>query len=99
MRKGKQHYSKEFKIKAVELSKQRGDDLKGVSKELGISRVRLVNWKKDYDAGLYHHSERTLPLKSKEALENLELRKALRDAEMERDILKKALGIFSKSDR
>ena len=30
---------------------------------------------------------------------NIALRKALRDAELERDILKKALGIFSKSDR
>ena len=99
MRKGRQHYSKEFKIKAVELSKQRGGDLQEVSKELGISRVSLINWKKDYDAGFYHNSERTLPLKSKEELENLELRKALRDAEMERDILKKALSIFSKSDR
>ena len=37
--------------------------------------------------------------KSKEQLENIALRKALRDAELERDILKKALGIFSKSDR
>ena len=99
MRKGKQHYSKEFKIKAVELSDQRGGDLTEVSKELGVSRVSLTNWKKDYDAGIYHGSERALKVKSKEEEELLSLRKELYEMRLERDILKKAVGIFSKSDK
>jgi transposase len=99
MRKGKQHYSKEFKIKAVELNEQRGGDLLSVSNELGISRVSLSNWKKQYDAGHYHSAEPIIRPKSNEEMELLSLRKELYEIRLERDILKKAVGIFSKSDR
>jgi transposase len=91
-------YSKEYKIKAVELSKQRGS-MKAISDELGISAKNISRWNKEYESGKYSENYIHSNSKSKEQLENIALRKALRDAELERDILKKALGIFSKSDR
>jgi transposase len=98
MEKQKRSYSKEFKIKAVELSNQRGF-VKSVSEELGISIDNLRRWEKEYKSGKFDLVSKPTTVKSKEELENITLRKALRDAEMERDILKKALSIFSKSDR
>ena len=91
-------YSKEYKIKAVELSRQRGS-MKEIADELGISSKNISRWNKEYAAGKYSENYIHSNSKSKEQLENIALRKALRDAELERDILKKALGIFSKSDR
>lgn len=97
MEKTKRHYSIEFKIKAVELSKHRGK-IKAVADELNIPTDNLRRWKKEYQAGKFDVNGRLKPTKSKEEIETIALRKALRDAEMERDILKKALGIFSKRD-
>jgi transposase len=97
MKTTKQKYSLDFKIKAVELSNHRGQ-LKAVADELHIARDNLRRWKREYAAGQLTISGKVKPLKSKEELENIALRKSLRDAEMERDILKKALGIFSKKD-
>ena len=90
-------YSKDFKIKAVELSNHRGI-IKSVARELDIPTDNLRRWKREYNEGKYNPTFKPA-VKSKEELENMELRKALRDAELERDILKKALSIFSKSDR
>ena len=98
MEKQKRSYSLEFKIKAVELSNHRGQ-LKSVAQELGINADNLRRWKKEYKVGKFDLSSKPKPTKSKEELENIALRKALRDAEMERDILKKAVSIFSKSDK
>lgn len=50
MRKERTHYSLEFKIKAVELSTQRGS-LMSVAQELNISRETLKRWKQEYNAG------------------------------------------------
>jgi transposase len=90
-------YSLDFKIKAVELSNHRGI-VKSVAKELDIPTDNLRRWKREYNEGKYNSSFKP-PMKSREEVENMELRKALRDAELEREILKKALSIFSKSDR
>jgi transposase len=88
-------YSLAFKLQAVELSKVRGK-IKEVAEELGISDSALKSWKK----GLYMGSPDTsLKVKSREEEENIRLRKELYEVKLERDILKKAVGIFSKSDR
>lgn len=89
-------YSREFRIKAVELSNQRGN-LAGVAQELNIKRDTLKRWKKEYAGGILQ--QETAKIKSKEEEELIRLRKELYDTKLERDILKKAVGIFSKSDR
>lgn len=92
-------YSKEFKIKAVELCKQRGN-VAAISKELDLNHETVRLWIKAFDAGkLKSDSGVVEKQKSKEEIENARLRKQLYEVTLERDILKKAVGIFSKSDR
>ena len=89
-------YSLEFKLKAVELSNERGS-LVSVANELNVSSDNIKRWKNEFNQGKL--TGKTIPVKSKEDIELLQLRKELADVKMERDILKKAVGIFSKSDK
>ncbi len=92
-------YSREFKITAVELSFARGQ-VKEVAEELGIDSQLLSTWKyqfrNDKDIAFPGNGKKKrTPLEE----ENAMLRKELADAKLERDILKKAISIFSSSDR
>ncbi len=91
-------FSREFKIKAVELCNQRGN-LSSVARELNIKRESLKRWKDDFNVGKFNEPDPSVKVKSKEEEELMRLKKELYDVKMERDILKKAVGIFSKSDR
>lgn len=76
-----------------------GKPAKDVAEELGI-RSDLVNrWKREY----HEHKEGSFSGHGNANLtgveqENLRLRKELREAQLERDILIKAVSIFSKGD-
>ena len=87
-------YDKEFKKNAVKLYKESGRSLSQVSEELGIPHATLAGWIQAYAID----KEEACPgkgfLKSSDA-EMMQLRKELAVAREERDILKKALGIFS----
>lgn len=89
-------YSLEFKLKAVELGNQR-DSLVSIANELNVSSDNIKRWKKEFNQEKL--TDKTIPVKSKEEEELLQLRKELADVKMERDILKKAVGIFSKNDK
>lgn len=91
-------YSTEFKMKAVELSKLKGSQVL-VAKELEISAKNISRWSQEYEAGELDGSAKISSPKSSVELENIALKKALLDAQLERDILKKAVAIFSKKDR
>jgi transposase len=95
MKQEQKKYSLAFKQQAVELSNLRGK-VKEVAQELGISNSALKSWKKGYHMG---NTEAPPRVKNKEEEENIRLRKELYEVKLERDILKKAVGIFSKSDR
>ncbi len=91
-------FDKEFKKKAVELSYARGSSSE-IADELGIDRALLYRWRKEfkeYDNNSFpgHGNPKMTDLEQ----ENARLQKELRDAKMERDILKKAISIFSVSD-
>jgi transposase len=92
-------YSKEFKIKAVELSNQNGN-VRDVSEQLKVNLATLHFWRKLYKQGKLK-IDPGVPekQKSKEEIELAQLKKELYEVKLERDILKKAVGIFSKSDR
>jgi transposase-like protein len=77
-------YDDEFKQNAVRKIFD-GQAVASVSRELGIAESLLHKWKKA-----------KLEISSDLAKENLELKKRLRDVEMERDILKKAALIFGR---
>ena len=87
-KKKRRQFSREFKEEAVRLVTQKGVPLKQAAEDLGIHVSLLGQWKKQY---LAEDPDR-------EALiaENRELRKKLKVAEMEREILKKATAFFAK---
>lgn len=90
------HYSTEFKINAVELSKSR-NNLSTVASELNIRYETLQRWHKAYDEGKFEENARK---HSPEQEEIIRLKRLLCDVTVERDILKKVLRIFSeKKDR
>jgi transposase len=99
MKQVRQRYSREFKINAVELANQNGN-LREVSEQLKVSFETLRLWRKAYrDGKLRLDSAIPEKQKSKEEIELAHLKKELYEIKLERDILKKAVGIFSKSDR
>ena len=91
-------FDKEFKLMAVELSKSR-DSIQELAQELGVRPELIYRWRSEYlqkPAGSFtgHGKARHTPQEAEIA----RLRKQLRDAELERDILKKAISIFSRGD-
>ncbi len=91
-------YDKEYKKKAVELSYARGNSSE-IAEELGIDKALLYRWRKEfkqYETNSFpgHGNPKMTDLER----ENVRLHKELRDAKMEREILKKAISIFSVND-
>jgi transposase len=84
-------FDKEFKLSAVKMVTEGGEKAAEVARNLGIQPNRLYNWTKKYS----QQGERAFPGKG-HLTEISALRKQLRHVEMERDILKKVVGIFSK---
>lgn len=88
----KRRFDREFKISAVKMVTEGGHKATEVARSLGIDVNRLYLWKKQFgDQG-----DKAFPGKG-HLTELAALRRQLRDVEMERDILKKAVGIFSKT--
>lgn len=98
MKQPRKHYDKAFKIMAVDLYRS-GKTFLDVSKDLGLEVGMIQRWNREYgsflDASFPGNGKKIL---SEEQREILSLKKHLKDVEMERDILKKAVSIFSKSD-
>jgi len=92
-------YSKEEKLQIVLQSLEEGESVKEVAARFEITVTTLYNWRSKY----LKDKENAFPGKGKQNLseserEIKELKKQLREAQLERDILKKAVGIFSKKD-
>lgn len=99
MRRKARNYTDEFKQKAVELTYARGSIVE-ICRELDIPRSVLGRWRKEMgELGDNSFPGRGKPKMTDEQKRISLLEKRLRDAELERDILKKAIGIFSASDR
>ena len=93
MARAKRQFSKEFKSEAVRLSYQR-ENIKDLADELGIQVARIYKWRA---AARTPESITTTVIKAEDQ-EIKKLRKQLKNAELELEILKKAVHIFSKSD-
>lgn len=88
-------YDKEFRINAIKHYESSGKTVKEVAEGLGIPLATLHGWIKEYKA----HGEQSFPGSGNIKPCNEEyyrLLKAYEDVKMERDILKKAVAIFSK---
>ena len=83
---------------SVELSTTRSD-LSALARELDITPALLYRWRKEHSVkqgSSFPGNGKVILSESEQELARL--RKELRETQMERDILKKAVSIFSKSD-
>jgi transposase len=88
-------YDEAFKREAVRLVEQDGRSAHSVEKELGLGNGAISRWRKAFSRDLEQGSPDSEPSK-------LELRRLERENEIlrqERDILKKAVAIFSKTSK
>jgi len=84
----------EFRHRAVELARERAKPIAQIAADLGISESCLRRWMEvaDVDAG------KKEGLTSAERAELVDLRRKLRVAEMEVEILKRAAAYFAKEN-
>jgi transposase len=90
----KKSYTEEFKREALRLVESSGKPIAVIERELGLSAGLVHHWRKRFQVNT---ASNTLELSEVEQLK-LELREAKRElarVQMERDILKKTVGIFS----
>lgn len=94
----KRSYTAVYKRNAVKLSEEKQNVAKA-ARELGIGAQLIHRWKKEQEE--FKHNSFPGHGKAKltdEQREIARLRKELRDAKMEAEILKKVIGIFSTND-
>lgn len=87
-------YDKEFKINAVNLYLSSAKSYEQISTEIGIPASTLVGWVHDHKRDGQYAFPGKGNVKAPD-VDMMELRKELAIVKEERDILKKALGIFS----
>jgi transposase len=95
-RRPRRRFTDEFKQQAVRLVVDEGKSVGAVARELDLVPSALGQWVKQAQA---NRSKGRTGLTLAEREELVRLRKALRIAEEERDILKKATAFFAKQSR
>lgn len=93
-------YDADFKRSAVALSEEPGRNAYDVERSLGIPKGTICKWKQN----TIKQGKLAFPGNGKEALtpdqiKIRELEKKLKDSEIEKEILKKAVAIFSKTPK
>lgn len=98
MKRERRHFDREFKLMAVNLCLT-GKPTKIVGRELDIQPELIRRWKREYEQyqgeSFSGHGNANMTNEQKEIVL---LKKELRNTKEERDILKKAVRIFSKGD-
>ncbi len=87
-------YDKEFKIEAVRLASETGNTQTQIQRDLGIGQGMISRWKRELNLDAEH----AFPGKGNLKPQDEEMRNLKREVEKlrrERDILKKAVAIFS----
>ena len=93
---GKKYIDKEFKIEAVRLASEPGNTQAGIERDLGISQGIISRWKRE----LFKDGEQAFPGKGRLKTDDDAVQRLKRENERlrrERDILKKAVAIFSEN--
>lgn len=93
------NYDKQFKDDAVRLLISSGKKLREVAAELGVERSNLGRWKREYLVKLDGCTGVNVSMEMKPSEMEKEirsLRKELNYVKEQRDILKKAISIFSR---
>jgi len=99
-RRSRRKYTQDFKDDAVRLILE-GTPIKEIAEKLGVERSSLGRWKDQYlDRLEGAGTGGGLAMSPKEmAAEIASLRKQLKSSELQREILKKAVSIFSQDPR
>jgi transposase len=100
MTKLRKQYTKAEKLEIVSLSLEENQRVKDIAERYEVSENTLYNWRRIY----LKNKEASFPGKGNKTMNESErrideLEKELKETRLERDILKKAVGIFSKSDK
>ncbi len=104
MAKTRREFSPEFKREAVALLESSGRPLMQVATEVGISPSMLRNWRAAVGGGTARSRAMAstlapIPSRADQASEITRLKRELDRTRMERDVLKKAIGIFAEVPR
>ena len=89
-------YTREFKLEAIHLTETGGKTIARIERELGLSPGQIYHWKEQFAA----EGEHAFPGKGHLPAQEEEMRQLRREIEVlrqERDILKKAITIFSQT--
>lgn len=96
----RRRYDAEFKRNAIALANEPGRSIFEVEKSLGITHGLIYRWKKQQESeGLLAFPGKGIEALTPEQNKIHDLEKKLYDTEIERDILKKAVAIFSKTPK
>jgi transposase len=90
-------YTREFKIRAVQLMEESSKPIRRVAEELGVSENNLYNWRKQ----LRERADKAFsnqPRLDENELEIRRLKARVSELEEEREILKKAAVFFAKEE-
>ena len=96
MQKTQRTFTREFKVEAVKLVETSQKSQSQIARDLGIADSTLHHWCKQFS----EQGEQAFPGSGHQMPEAEEIRHLKRENEIlrqERDILKKAIGIFSRS--
>ena len=94
----KRTYTQEFKREAMRLAQTSGKSIAQVARELGISDASIHQWRKE----LAEHGSEAFPGSEHQTAleeENRRLKRELERVQLERDILKKVVSIFSRDSK
>ena len=89
-------YSAEFKAEAVKKIADNNGNISATAKQLGIAIQTLSNWNNKANQGKLEGTEQYDPQLIAVIEENKRLKRQLKVAEEEREILKKATAYFAK---
>lgn len=91
-------YDSDFKKNAVLLANEPGRSVSEVAVKLGINADLIYQWRKAFKKnGVLAFPGKGIEALTDEQKRIRELEKELKNTEMERDILKKAMAIFSRT--
>ena len=94
----RRQFSREFKLEAVRLVKERGVSVAQVGRDLDVHENVLRKWIRDWVADPQHTFPGPGVMKPEQA-EIARLRKEVATLKMERDILKKAAAYFARESK
>lgn len=91
-------YTREFRIEAAKLSYSSDKPVEEIAEDLGVSQSSLNRWRREYRVDPNQAFPGNGQMKERDA-EMAQLKKKLKQAQLENEILKKAMVIFTRSRR